>query len=81
MSDFIEEPVQDFVPEDSKIKQITEYMALLSDEAWKSWLEMMKTRRSAENKMKEVEKQLEVDAEKELDQLIEDAEKAAEKKR
>lgn len=73
MNEFIEEPVPDFQPDDSQIKQISEYMALLSDEAWKSWLEMMKVRRSSEKKMKEVEKQLEADAEKKLDELIEGA--------
>lgn len=81
MSDFLDESTEDFISEDSKIKQITEYMASLSEEAWKGWLEMMKSRRSAENKMKEVEKQLEEDAEKELGQLIEETEKVAEKKK
>ena len=81
MSDYIEESIPLDLGEDSKLQQCRDFLTTLSDEAYKSFLEMMKVARSTEKKMKEVEKQLDQDSEKELNELIEESEEKLSKKK
>lgn len=78
---FIEEPLPSGIEEDSKLQQCRDFLVTLSDEAYKSFLEMMKVARSTEKKMKEVEKQLDEDSEKELSELVDETEKKLSKKK
>ena len=77
---FIEEPLPSDIEEDSKLQQCRDFLTTLSDEAYKGFLEMMKVARSTEKKMKEVEKQLDQDSEKELDELIDESEEKLKRK-
>lgn len=79
-NDYIMDPVP-VEEEDSKLQQCRDFLVTLSDEAWKGFLDMMKVARSTEKKMKEVEKQLDVDSEKELEELVEETEKKLSKKK
>ena len=81
MSDFIEASLPLEPGEDSKLQQCRDFLVTLSDETYKGFLEMMKVARSTEKKMKEVEKQIDQDSEKELSELIDDTEKKLSKKK